>query len=241
MSLVRTGAGMRTIGLLGGMSWQSTRSYYNLLNEAVADRLGGLHSAEILMKSVDFAGLEAAMRDGDWAFIEARLGDEAVALEAAGAGCLLLCSNTMHKLFDGIAARVGIPFLHIADTLGVALAADGRTRVGLLGTRFTMVEDFYAKRLRDSFGIDVVLPNEAQMTDIDDIIFTDLCRGIVRDDARKVYQAVMDDLADSGAEGIVLGCTEIEMLIRQEHHALPLYDTTKLHAHSAVDWALRPG
>ena len=232
---------MKMIGLLGGMSWQSTRSYYGLLNGMVADRLGGLHSAEILMRSVDFAGLESAMRCGDWEMIETRLGDEAAALESAGAGCLLLCSNTMHKMYDGIASRIGIPFFHIADTLGLALAADGITRVGLLGTRFTMLEDFYATRLRDGFGIEVILPGEAQMTDIDDIIFKELCRGVVRDGARKTYQAVMDDLAGRGASAIALACTEIEMLIRQGHHALPLYDTTQLHARQAVEWALKAG
>lgn len=232
---------MKTIGLLGGMSWQSTRSYYGLLNEMVADRLGGLHSADILMRSVDFSGLESAMRRGDWDMIETRLGDEAAALESAGAGCLLLCTNTMHKMYDGIASRIDIPFFHIADTLGLALAADGITRVGLLGTRFTMLEDFYAMRLRNGFGIEVILPDEAQMTDIDDIIFKELCRGIVTDGARKTYQSVMDDLAERGAGAIALACTEIEMLIKKDHHALPLYDTTQLHARQAVEWALEAG
>lgn len=232
---------MKTIGLLGGMSWQSTRSYYGLLNEMVADRLGGLHSADILMRSVDFSGLESAMRRGDWDMIETRLGNEAAALESAGAGCLLLCTNTMHKMYDGIASRIDIPFFHIADTLGLALAADGITRVGLLGTRFTMLEDFYAMRLRDGFGIEVILPDEAQMTDIDDIIFKELCRGIVTDGARKTYQSVMDDLAERGAGAIALACTEIEMLIKKDHHALPLYDTTQLHARQAVEWALEAG
>lgn len=232
---------MKTIGLLGGMSWQSTRSYYGLLNEMVADRLGGLHSADILMRSVDFSGLESAMRRGDWDMIETRLGNEAAALESAGAGCLLLCTNTMHKMYDGIASRIDIPFFHIADTLGLALAADGITRVGLLGTRFTMLEDFYAMRLRNGFGIEVILPDEAQMTDIDDIIFKELCRGIVTDGARKTYQSVMDDLAERGAGAIALACTEIEMLIKKDHHALPLYDTTQLHARQAVEWALEAG
>lgn len=229
---------MKTIGLLGGMSWQSTRSYYELVNGMVAERLGGLHSAEILMRSVDFAGFEAAMRRGDWPMIETRLAGEAHALEAGGADCLLLCTNTMHKMFDGIAARVGIPFFHIADTLGTALAADGLTRVGLLGTRFTMREDFYARRLGDGFGIQLVLPDDSRMTEIDDIIFKELCHGAVEDSSRVAYQAIMDDLAGRGAEAIVLGCTEIEMLIKPEHHALPLYDTTRLHARHAVDWAL---
>ena len=162
---------MKIIGVIGGMSWQSTRTYYDLLNEMVAERLGGLHSAEILMRSVDFAGFEAAMQRGDWAAIESRLGDEAAALEQGGADCVLLCSNTMHKLYGGIAARVGVPFFHIADTLGHALAADGLTRVGLLGTRFTMVEDFFATRLRDRFDIEVVVPDDRQIECIDTVIF----------------------------------------------------------------------
>ena len=225
---------MKTIGLIGGMSWQSTRTYYDALNEAVADRLGGLHSAEILMRSVDFAGLEDAMRRGDWALIERRLGDEAAALEAGGAGCLLLCTNTMHKLFESIASRVEIPFFHIADTLGHALSRDRLQRVGLLGTRFTMTGDFYATRLLDGFGIEVIVPDEGQIETIHTIIFDELCRGIVRDGSRDGYLEIMDDLASRGAEGIVLGCTEIEMLVKPQHHALPLYDTTLLHARHAV-------
>ena len=229
---------MKTIGVIGGMSWQSTRTYYDLLNEMVAERLGGLHSAEILMRSVDFAGFEAAMQRGDWAAIESRLGDEAAALEQGGADCVLLCSNTMHKLYGGIAARVGVPFFHIADTLGHALAADGLTRVGLLGTRFTMVEGFFATRLRDRFDIEVVVPDDRQIECIDTVIFNELCRGIVEDSSRESYLEIMNGLAVRGAEGIILGCTEIEMLVKPEHHALPLYDTTLLHARHAVEWAL---
>ncbi|HCV88946.1 MAG TPA: aspartate/glutamate racemase [Alphaproteobacteria bacterium] len=232
---------MKMIGLIGGMSWQSTRVYYDLLNEAVAAARGGLHSAEILMRSVDFADLEAAMRRGDWQMIEARLGDEAAALASGGADCLLLCTNTMHKMFDGIAARVDVPFFHIADTLGQALAADGLTRIGLLGTRFTMVEDFYAARLQARFGVETLLPEEAQIAAIDRIIFEELCRGEVRDGSRDLYLDIIDDLAARGAEGIILGCTEIEMLIKPHHHHLPLYDTTKLHALHAVQWALADG
>ena len=192
---------MKTIGLIGGMSWQSTRTYYDLLNEMVAARLGGLHSAEILMRSVDFAGFEAAMQRGDWTAIESRLGDEAAALEQGGAGCFLLCSNTMHKLYGRIAMRVGIPFFHIADALGHALAADGLTRVGLLGTRFTMVEDFYATRLREGFGIDVILPDEGQIGRIDAVIFDELCRGIAEDSSRNSYLEIMDGLAARRGRG----------------------------------------
>ena len=178
------------------------------------------------------------MQRGDWAAIESRLGDEAAALEQGGADCVLLCSNTMHKLYGGIAARVGVPFFHIADTLGHALAADGLTRVGLLGTRFTMVEDFFATRLRDRFDIEVVVPDDRQIECIDTVIFNELCRGIVEDSSRESYLEIMNGLAVRGAEGIILGCTEIEMLVKPEHHALPLYDTTLLHARHAVEWAL---
>ena len=229
---------MKTIGLIGGMSWQSTRVYFDLLNEAVAAARGGLHSAEILMRSVDFAGLEAAMRHGDWSGIEARLGDEAAALVAGGADCVLLCTNTMHKLFDGIAARVDVPLFHIADPLGQALAGDGLTQVGLLGTRFTMVEDFYATRLMERFGIGTIVPDEEQIAAIDRVIFSELCRGEVRNESRDVYLRIIEDLASRGAEGIILGCTEIEMLVKPGHHHLPLYDATKLHAVHAVEWAL---
>ena len=229
---------MKTIGVIGGMSWQSTRTYYDLLNEMVAERLGGLHSAEILMRSVDFAGFEAAMQRGDWAAIESRLGDEAAALEQGGADCVLLCSNTMHKLYGGIAARVGVPFFHIADTPGHALAADGLTRVGLLGTRFTMVEDFFATRLRERFDIEVVVPDDRQIECIDRVIFNELCRGIVEDRSRESYLEIMNGLAARGAKDIILGRTEIEMLVKPEHHALALYDTTLLHARHAVEWAL---
>ena len=229
---------MKTIGLIGGMSWQSSRVYYDLLNEAVAAARGGLHSAEILMRSVDFAGLEALMRQNDWAMIETRLGDEAAALAAGGADCLLLCTNTMHKVFDGLTARVDIPFFHIADPLGQALARDGLARVGLLGTRFTMIEDFYATRLMARFGIETIVPDEAQIAAIDRVIFAELCRGEVRDGSRDIYLGIMSDLASRGAEGIILGCTEIEMLVKPHHHPLPLYDTTRLHAEHAVAWAL---
>ena len=231
---------MKTIGLIGGMSWQSTATYYRHLNSLVAARLGGLHSADLIVRSVDFAGLEAAMGKGDWQAISLRLADEAAALEQAGAGCVLLCTNSMHKVHHGIeAALKAAPFFHIADSLGMVLRRDGIRRVGLLGTRFTMQESFYAGRLRDGFAIATMTPTDTQIPVIDDIVFAELCRGIVRDESRQAYLGIIDDLKDRGAEAIVLGCTEIEMLVKPEHHELPLYDTTLIHARHAVDWSLQ--
>ena len=229
---------MKTIGLIGEMSWQSTRTHYDLLNEMVTARLGGLHSAEILMRSIDFARLEAAMRRGDWTAIESHLGDEVAALEQGCAGCVLLCSNTIHKQYSRIATRVGSSFFHIADALGHALAVDGLTCVGLLGKRFNMVKNFYATRLREGFGIDVILAHGGQIGRIDAVIFDELRRGIVEDSSHDSYLEIMDGLAAHGAEDIILGRTEIEMLVKPEHHVLPLYDTTLLHACHAVEWAL---
>ena len=231
---------MKTIGLIGGMSWQSTATYYRHLNALVAERLGGLHSAELLVRSVDFAGFEAAMSRNDWQEIDLRLAGEATALEQAGAGCVLLCTNSMHKVHDGIVTALETaPFFHIADALGTVLRRDGVGRVGLLGTRFTMEESFYADRLRDGFSIATLTPTATQVPVIDDIIFSELCHGIVRAESRQAYLEVIDDLRDRGAEAIVLGCTEIEMLVKPEHHELPLYDTTLIHARHAVDWSLQ--
>lgn len=231
---------MKRIGLIGGMSWQSTATYYRHLNNLVAERLGGLHSADLLVRSVDFSVLEAAMSRGDWPMIAARLAAEAACLERAGADCVLLCTNSMHKVHDGIeAALETAPFFHIADALGAALHRDRIGRIGLLGTRFTMEEGFYADRLQAGFSIETITPDETQSPVINEIIFSELCRGIVSDDSRRAYLEIMDDLERRGAEAIVLGCTEIEMLIQPEHHPMPLYDTTLIHARHAVDWSLR--
>ena len=229
---------MKTIGLLAGMSWESSRTYYHHLNTMVKERLGGLNSAHLMMNSVNFAGLEACMREGDWATISATLVGEARKVQQGGAECLLLCTNTMHKVAPDIEKAIDIPFFHIADTLGASLKSQGVETVGLLGTRFTMVEDFYAARLQERFGIKVVSPVEDDISRLDKIIFDELCLGVVKDESRRYYQDAIDRLAERGAGGVALACTEIEMLIGPDDVDLPVFDTTVLHAAYAVEWAL---
>ena len=231
---------MRQIGLLGGMSWESTTSYYSLINRQIKQELGGLHSARILLNSVNFSGLEVCLRTGDWDEIARQLSAEALILEKAGADCLLLCTNTMHKVYDQISASLSIPFFHIADTLGAALAQANISKIGLLGTRFTMVEDFYARRLKDNFKIDVVIPDEPDIDIINAVVFDELCLGIVNDASRQAYQEIIERLGSKGAEAVALACTEIEMLIKPDDVELPVFDTTALHAAAATNWALSP-
>lgn len=228
---------MRRIGLLGGMSWESTALYYRLVNEEVRDRLGGLHSARLVMASVDFAGIEAMQRAGDWAAAGALLADEAHGLQAAGAECLVLCTNTMHKVADVIEAAVDVPLLHLADVTADAVRAAGLGRVALLGTRFTMQQPFYADRLR-SHGIDVLVPEGEDLTLVHDVIYDELVLGVVREESRAAYVDVVRRLLDRGAQGVVLGCTEIELLIGPGDVPLPVFATTRLHALAAVDFAL---
>ena len=231
---------MRQIGLLGGMSWESTTSYYSLINRQIKQELGGLHSARILLNSVNFSGLEACLRTSDWDEIARQLSAEARILEKAGADCLLLCTNTMHKVYDQISTPLSIPFFHIADTLGAALAQANISKIGLLGTRFTMVEDFYARRLRDNFKIDVVIPDEPDIDIINAVVFDELCLGIINDTSRQAYQEIIKRLGSKGAEAVALACTEIEMLIKPDDVELPVFDTTALHAAAATNWALSP-
>lgn len=228
---------MKTIGLLGGMSWESTVPYYTTLNRLVADRLGGLHSAKVLLSSVDFAPLEALMHAGDWGEIGRLLAHEAIVLEEAGAGVLVLCTNTMHKVAETLEAAVRIPLLHIADVTGTAVRAAGLTRVGLLGTRFTMEEDFYSARLA-RLGIDVLTPPADARALVDRVIFQELCRGQLLASSRRAYTEVMQELVARGAEGIVLACTEIGLLLGDAPFPVPLLDTAVLHARAAADVAL---
>ena len=225
------------LGLLGGMSWESTLPYYRLLNEAVRERCGGLHSAKILLASVDFAEIEALMRSGRWDEAGAFLGRTAAVLERAGAEGLLLCTNTLHKVAPAIERAVAIPLLHIVEPTALAVRHAGVTRVGLLATAFTMEAEFYVERLR-GHGLDVLIPIAADRAEVHRIIFDELCRGRVLDASRRAYQAVIGRLADRGAQGIILGCTEIALLIGPQDSLLPLFDTTALHAAHAVDWAL---
>ncbi|VVD92632.1 aspartate/glutamate racemase [Pandoraea iniqua] len=229
---------MRTIGLIGGMSWQSSAEYYRIINETVQTRLGPLRSAEMLMFSVDFGPIERAQHEGRWDDAGVLLQQAAQRLEAGGAECVVLCTNTMHKLASFIEDAVSIPLLHVADPVGDAAKARGITCVGLLGTAFTMEQDFIKSRLRDKFGLDVLVPDAADREVVHRVIYDELCVGIVEDTSRAAYQDVMARLAARGAQAIVLGCTEISLLVKPEDNALLLLDTTALHANAAVEFAL---
>ena len=231
------GEGMRKIGLLGGMSWESTALYYRLLNEDVRERLGGFHSARLVLASVDFADIEAMQVAGDWDAAGEALAEEARSLEAAGAECLVLCTNTMHKVADAIEGAVDIPLLHLADVTAAAVRAAGVDRVALLGTRFTMEQPFYADRLR-SHGLDVLVPKGDDLTLVHDVIYDELVLGLVREESRAAYVDVVRRLVERGARGVVLGCTEIELLIGPDDVEVPVFATTALHARAAVDFAL---
>ena len=228
---------MRLLGVLGGMSWTSTAEYYRLLNQGIATRLGGLHSARLLLHSVDFAPVAGMQHDGDWAGTAAVLVDAALGLERAGAEGLLLATNTMHKVADEIEAAAGIPLLHIADATATRLVSDGRRSVGLLATAFTMEQTFYTERLREH-GLEVLIPNDADRAEVHRIIYDELCLDVIRDDSRVRYQELIDRLAEWGAEAVILGCTEITLLLDEGDSTVPLNDTTAIHAEAAVNWML---
>ena len=229
---------MKTIGLLGGMSWESTASYYQALNQGIKAELGGLHSAKVCLYSVDFAEIEQLQHQGQWQQTAEILTDAAQKVEAGGADFLLICTNTMHKVADEIQSGISIPILHIADATAEALLADGCTKVGLLGTGFTMQEAFYKQRLQDKYGIEVLVPEESEQEQVHHVIYQELCKGEVKEASRQVYLQVIDQLAKKGAQAVILGCTEIALLVQQEHTPVPLYDTTALHAAKAVELAL---
>jgi aspartate racemase len=229
---------MQTIGLIGGMSWESTAVYYRLLNEQVRDRLGGLHSAEILMRSVDFDAIVRLQKQGRWGEASQILTDIARALEEGGAGCLLICTNTMHKLADEVQQAVSIPLLHIADVTAGAISAAGCKRPLLLATRYTMEQDFYVQRLRDGFALDPVIPDESDRAVIHDIIFDELCQGIVDNRSRQLYLDIIALGKSRGADSVILGCTEICLLVGPQHIDLPVFDSTALHAGAAVEFSM---
>ncbi len=229
---------MKRLGLLGGMSWESTQTYYRLINQGVRARLGGLHSAELVLHSVDFEPIERLQAAGRWDEAGTILADGARGLEAAGAKALALCTNTMHKVAHVIEATVGIPLLHIADATAEAITAAGYASVGLLGTRFTMEEEFYRGRLARRFGLTVLVPDHSDRNVVDRVIFDELCVGRVLEDSRAHYRQIMSGLADRGAEAVILGCTEISLLVGAKDSPVPLFDTTALHAAAAVDWML---
>lgn len=228
---------MKTIGLIGGMSWELTQTYYRLINQNVRDKLGGLHSAKLVLYSVDFSEIEALQHQGDWQRAAEALGSAGRAVELAGAELLVLCTNTMHKIAPAIEKVVTIPFLHIADATARVLRDDGITCVGLLGTRFTMEQAFYRDRLQ-GYGIRVVVPDESQRQYIHSVIYSELCRGVVKPDSKSAYLDIIASLADRCAEGVILGCTEIGLLIRGSDTEVPLFDTTEIHAEQAVELAL---
>lgn len=228
----------KTIGLLGGMSWESTATYYRELNKGIKAKLGGLHSAKICLVSVDFAEIEKLQHIEDWDGTAAILSQAASAIEKGGADFLLICTNTMHKVAPQIEENISIPILHIADATAERLLEDGIKKVGLLGTRFTMEQDFYKARLVKKYGIDVIIPEESEREDIHAIIYNELCLGTIKEVSRKRYLKIIEKLAASGAEAVILGCTEIALLVQQDHTATPLYDTTTIHAEQAVRQAL---
>ncbi|WP_396616227.1 aspartate/glutamate racemase family protein [Lysobacter soli] len=229
---------MKTLGLIGGMSWESTVPYYRTINQTVKEQLGGLHSARLLLYSVDFAEIEKLQHAGDWEAAGAVLADAARSLKAGGAQLLVICTNTMHKVADAVEAASGLPLLHIADATGDAIRARGITRIGLLGTRFTMEQDFYRRRLIERHGLDVLVPEPDERDLVHRVIYDELCQGVIRDESRVQYRRVMDGLVARGAQGIILGCTEIGLLVGEDDASVPLFDTTALHARAAALAAL---
>jgi len=230
---------MKTIGLLGGMSWESTQGYYRAINEGVKEALGGLHSAKVVLNSVDFAEIEACQQSGDWRKAGEILAQAAQGVEAAGADCLLICTNTMHKVAEDIDDAISIPLIHIADATGEALKQAGVKRVGLLGTAFTMEQDFYKGRLSERHDLEVLVPKAEDRALIHRVIFQELCVGITTNASKAEYLRIIEALKEQGAEAVILGCTEIGMLVTQADTNTPLFDTTEIHANAAVTFALK--
>lgn len=228
---------MKTIGMIGGMSWESTVTYYEILNKETVKALGGLHSSKILMYNVDFAEIEECMSKDDWTSVAEIMTDISKKLEKAGADFIVIATNTIHKAAPDVEKNIGIPVLHIADAAADAVKKDGIRKIGLLGTKYTMMQDFIIERLKDA-GLDVIVPDENDIEIVNDIIFNELCLGRILDPSRKEFQRIITALKDKGAEGVILGCTEIGMLISQEDSVLPVYDTTIIHAEAAAKTAL---
>lgn len=228
---------MKTMGLIGGMSWESSALYYRLINEKVKQQLGGLHSAKCILFSVDFQEIEHYQANGQWQNAGQILGEAALSLQKAGADFIVICTNTMHKVIDMIEARITIPILHIADATALQIQQAGIQSIALLGTKYTMEQDFYKKRI-EQFGIDVIVPNEEERTVVNRIIYEELCLGRIEAASKERYLQVIDNLMKAGAQGIILGCTEIGLLIKQDDVPIPVFDTTVIHALAAVDKAL---
>lgn len=230
---------MRLIGLIGGLSWESSAEYYRIINERAQARLGGVHSARTLMYSFDFGEIEALQHRGDWPAATALMIDAAERLERGGAEFVVICSNTMHRMAHEVAAAIRVPLLHIADPTAVRIKSAGIARVGLLGTQFTMEQDFYKGRLAERFGLEVIVPDAADRIIVHDIIYRELVKGEVRDASRQKYRAIIHRLAAAGAEAIIFGCTEIMLLVDAADGPVPVFDTTTIHAEAALEMALR--
>jgi len=229
---------MKTIGLVGGMSWESTQEYYRIINQRVKEKAGGFHSAKIVLYSVDFEEVESRQHQGRWEELTALMIDAAQRVERAGADVLLICTNTMHLMADSVQESIRIPLLHIVDVTAEAVKARGFRKVGLLGTRFTMEKDFYKGRLQKKHGLEVLVPEEKDRELVHAILYDELCLGKISDTSKQVFQKIIAKLKDGGAQGIILGCTEIPLLVKQEDYKIPLFDTTTIHAEAAVDFAL---
>lgn len=229
---------MKTIGLLGGMSWESTIPYYRLINEGVKARLGGLHSASLLLHSVDFHEIESCQSSGDWDRAGEILASAAAGLERAGAEGIVLCTNTMHKVADQIEERCSVPFLHIADATGRAIQKQNLQQVALLGTRYTMEQDFYRGRMRDAHGIETCVPDGEDRAKVNQIIFDELCRGTFSEPSREYFIDLIARMANQGAQGVIFGCTEIGLLVSQDQSPIPVFDTAALHAADVVGFML---
>jgi len=232
---------MKTIGLIGGMSWESSLEYYRIINETVKEKLGGLHSAKSIMYSVDFEAIEKLQHQGKWDDATKLMIDAAQRVEKAGADFVIICTNTMHKMADEIQKSIKIPLLHIADATAQRIAEQGLKKIGLLGTKFTMEEDFYKGRLISKFGFEVIIPNEGERQIVHDVIYNELCVGQIKQSSKYRFRQIIENLIADGAEGIILGCTEVPLLVEQDDSDVPLFDTTNIHAQAAVEHAIEIG
>jgi aspartate racemase len=232
------GAGVKMLGLIGGMSWESTIEYYRIINERVAALAGGLHSAPCLLWSFDFDEIAQLQHRDDWTTLTERMITAGTHLKTAGAETLVICTNTMHKLADEITSATGLPLVHIADATADAVRADGHRRIGLLGTRFTMEDTFYRSRMEREHDLEVLVPDEGGRETVHRVIYEELCHGRAVDESRDALRAIIGRLADAGAEGVILGCTELSLLVQQSHTTVPLYDTTLIHAEAAAEAAV---
>lgn len=230
---------MKTIGLIGGMSWESSLEYYRIINEKVKKELGGLHSAQSLMYSVDFEQIKVLQHEGKWDELTIIMIDAAKRLEKGGAEMIVICTNTMHKMADDVQKSINLPLIHIADTTAQSIKSQNLKKIGLLGTKFTMEQDFYKKRLTEKHGLEVIIPNEEDRDIVHHIIYNELCLGNIKDVSKKEYLRIIENLIENGAEGIILGCTEIPLLVKQNDVSVPIFDTTTLHAEGAVMEAIK--